>query len=186
MVPSGNSDAKDIGPVINADEIIVPVAHKTRRAPRALIADWMRLRTLDPEITYSEAARKLGIARQHLHRTINKATQEGWLRFDDPLARIEHQIIPKVIDNLAQFLDEKDKGVTLEAAKGTIFKTYQEAKANPQAVQSTILAIRIEMPESQGGGPQVIEGQVVGRPKIQIEEEEDAEGTGSETEAAGK
>lgn len=157
-------------PVLEADDLIIlPVAKRSRRAKRALIADWIRLRTLDPEISNIEAAKKLGVAKQYLYKVINEGTKSGWLRFDDPLARVEHQLIPKVIDNLNHFLIEGDKTVTIEVAKGTIFKSYQEAKGLNQGSQ-TVLALKIELPP-MGNNMQaeVVEGQIVGQPKVLME-----------------
>ena len=157
--------------VINADHIItMPVGRRTYGTQRALIADWMRLRTLDPEISNIDVAKQLGVSKQYLYSVIKQATREGWLRFDDPIARIEHQLIPKTIDNLNQFLDERDKTVTIEVAKGTLFKHYQESQGLNQTTQ-TVLALKIEMPDGTND-IKIVEGQVVGRPKVLMETNE--------------
>ena len=166
-VPLATEDHPEkAGPVIEADEIVIfPVGRKSHRTKRAIIGDWLRLKTIDPEISTKESAEKLGIARTYLYKVINEATKEGWLRFDDPLARVEHQLVPKVLDNLNQFLDDRDKTVTIEVAKGTLFKTYQEAKGLNQNSQ-TVLALKIEFPPSGAPQAEVIEGQIVGNPKV--------------------
>ena len=154
--------------IINADEIIVapPVGrNKAGRSKRAIIAEWIKHRTIEPDITNIEIARKLGISKPYLYSVINTATREGWLTFDDPLARIEHQIIPKALDNLNHFLQEGDKQVTIEVAKGTIFKSYQEAKGLNQA-SHTVLALKIELPSTGTASTEIIEGQIVGQPKV--------------------
>lgn len=166
MVPSSPEEVAD------ADIVVPPVwrQHKGHAGSRAIIADWLKLRALEPDITMKDASAKLGIHRSTLHAIINRGTKAGWLRFDDPLARIEHQIIPKVIDNLNHFLDERDKTVTIETAKGTIFKAYQESKGINEGAK-TVLALKIEMPE--GVEPaKIVAGTVIGKPRVVIDEVE--------------
>ena len=155
--------------VLEADEIIIaPVGKRTRRTKRAIIGEWLRLRTINPDITGVDAAQEIGIARQYLYRVISQATREGWLKFDDPMSRVEHELIPKTLDNLNSFLDARDQKVTIEMAKGTIFKAYQEAKGlNP--VAQTVLALKNELPASaEAPRAEIIEGQIVGQPKVLI------------------
>ena len=155
------------GPV-EADVIVPPMwKQRGRVGSRAIIAEWLKLRTLEPEITLKDASLRLGMHRTTLSAIINRGTKEGWLRFDDPLSRIEHQIVPKVLDNLNHFLDERDKTVTIETAKGTIFKTYQESKGITQG-SNTVLALKIEIPD--GGETKIVAGSVVGKPKVLVEE----------------
>ena len=151
---------------INADALIIaPIGKRSSQSKRVIIADWIKLRTINPDITNIEAARQMGISKQYLYLVINQATREGWLRFEDPLARIEHQIIPKALDNINNLLDEGDKLTSLEVAKGTIWKTYQEAKGVGQG-SMTVLALKIELPPSNGEETKIIEGQIIGKPKI--------------------
>ncbi len=128
---------------------------------RGCIAKWIALRALDPDITQVEAARQIGMSRRHLQNVIQRAAQEGWLKFEDPLNRLEYVVVPKVVDNLEKFLAEGDKTTTIETAKGTIFKQYQESKGISDASQ-TILALRIEPAD---GDVKVITGQIVGKPR---------------------
>jgi hypothetical protein len=148
---------------IDAD---MPVLIAKGRTHRDLIAGWIEFQIEDPKITKVETARRLGISQKTLHAVINQAVKEGWLKFDDPLSRIEHEIVPKVVDNLNHFLDKKDKTVTIEAAKGTIFKTYLESKGISEAPQ-TVLALKIETVD---GDAKVIEGHVLGKPRVTVEE----------------
>ena len=161
--------------VLEADIIIAPPKWKhgqggpgsKKLGSRAIIADWLHLRALEPDITLKEASVKLGMHRTTLSAVINNGVKEGWLRFDDPLSRIEHQIVPKVLDNLNHFLDARDKTVTIETAKGTVFKTYQESKGISQT-SNTVLALKIEMPEGMGE-TKIVTGSVVGKPKVIID-----------------
>jgi len=158
---------------LNADDMIVATpARGTRRptlAKKAIIAEWIKLRTIEPEITNTESARRMGITRQYLQKVIRLGAREGWLVFDDPLQRVEHLIIPKVVDNLNAFLDAKDRQVTLEVAKGTLFKQFQESKGLAQGGNVTVLALKIELPQTENAQLEIVEGQIVGRPKIDID-----------------
>lgn len=104
----------------------------------------------------------MGISPRTLNGLIYQASKEGWLVFEDPLSTIEFDIIPQVVKNLKKFLAEEDKTVTIETAKGTVFKQYQEHKGVSDAPQ-TILALKIE--QIEGDGPKMIAGHVVGKPK---------------------
>lgn len=151
--------------IVRADELIAPGAKRTSRYKKTVIAEWIKARTLEPDITNVEIARRLSITPHHLQFVIRQATQEGWLVHDDPISRIDYQIIPKAIDNLNHFLEAKDRVVTIEVAKGTIFKSYQEAKGIGQSSQ-TVLALKIELPTNDSAQLEVVEGQILGKPKI--------------------
>lgn len=137
---------------------------------RARISNWLKLRLEQPDITIPEAARQLKTDRKTLNATILKAVEEGWLKFEDPISKIEYQIIPKVVRNLNRFLDEGDKTVTIETAKGTLFKAYAESKGISEG-QKTVLALKIEMPEGAIQTP-LITGQILGSPRVIVEEKE--------------
>ena len=165
--------------IIHADEVIVASAIEgTPLNKRAIVAEWIKIRSLEPDISTNDAIKRLGIARSYFYRILNQASKEGWLRFDDPLARIEHQLIPKTLDNLSQLLDEGDRTTTLEVAKGTIFKSYQESKGLNQG-SHTVLALKIELPNIQNdpAAQKVIEGQIMGRPKIEFSSAEEEKET---------
>lgn len=152
--------------LIEADIVTYPVKNEPG-APRMHILSWVQLRAINPDITLAEAARRIGVGKKYLSGLISKASKEGWLRFNDPLSRLEFQIVPKTIDNLNFYLDAKDKQVTLETAKGTIFKQYQESKGITEN-HTTVLALKLEMPED--GEIKVVGGHVVGKPKISVED----------------
>jgi len=165
----GTSDPR--GNVVNADELVIaPVPKKSTKYQRNIIAEWIKLRTLEPDITNLEIARRLGIHKQYLYSVINRATAEGWLKFDDPLARIEHEVIPKALNTISSSLDAGDKKMAIEVAKGAIFPTYRESKGVIQHGTQIAIALKIEMPDNlPAGAEKVIEGQIVGRPKVAIE-----------------
>lgn len=146
--------------VLNAD--LPPIIVKGRSA-RDRVLEWLELRTIDPTLTNKAIAAKMGISSGHLYSLLSLAAKEGWLQFDDPVQRIDNQIVPKVLDNLNEFLDQKDKAVTLRTAEGTVFKTYQEAKGVSDVAQS-VLALNIQLAEPSN--MKTIEGHIVGRPKV--------------------
>lgn len=162
--PAGSPPSDpDEGEILDADLPTLVTKHPgdERKSIRPHIAHWIALRSLNPEITIAEAAEKIGITKSTLRTYIYRATKRGWLRFDDPLSRMDYEIVPKVIDNLNFFLDARDKTVTVETAKGTIFKTYAESKGTN--TQQTVLALKIEMPD--GSETKIVSGHIVGRPK---------------------
>jgi hypothetical protein len=147
---------------ISAD---LPALIATTKDPRSRISEWLAHRALDASLTNKEIARRMGLNPKSLNTLISRATLEGWLVFDDPLSRIQHQIIPKTIDNLNYFLDRKDKTVTIEVAKGTVFRQFQAAEGI-QDNQQTVLALKIEMPESLPDPEmKIVSGVIVGRPR---------------------
>lgn len=134
--------------------------------PRGRIAAWLMLRAVEPNITIKDAAEKLGVSRRTLHSDIVKAVEHGWLKFDESMDQIRYQVIPKVIRNLNHFLDEGDRQVTIEAAKGTVFKQFAEAEGLQDNRQTTILALKLELPETPAGEqPLTLTGKIVGQPR---------------------
>lgn len=153
--------------VIEAD---LPLVGNDPTSQRARIAGWLAMRASEPGITTKEIAKRMGLAPQSLYTLIYRAQKAGWLKFDDPMAKLEYQVIPKAVDNLKKFLDEGDKTVTIEVAKGTIFKQYQAAQGLTEATAQTVLAIKFEQPS--GEMVKSINAVVVGRSRI--EDDEDA------------
>lgn len=117
---------------------------------------------LSPNASKMEIAEKMGINSKRLYEILKEAKEENLISFSDPLDRVEYELIPKVVDNLNFFLDAKDKTVTIEAAKGTLFRAYQESKGLSDT-NSTMLALKIELPD--GHTANVLTGHIVGRPK---------------------
>lgn len=152
---------KDEVEVLRADPEYLPgqSAHRDRSA-RSRVAEWIKLRATEPGISNKEVARRLGISDRTLNGHIYRASKEGWLVFDDPLLAIEYEILPKVTANLNHFLDIKDRTVTIETAKGTLFKAYQDSKGMSDAGH-TILALKIETSSTTPNKEGVIEGEVV-------------------------
>lgn len=128
------------------------------------VAQWAAMKMQDPDLTNREIADKLGIKVHTLNTHITRAYREKLIRLDDPLQRIEHEIKPKIIDNIADFIDSKDRKMTIEAAKGLgIFKHYQSVETDGTASQ-TVLALKIEMAPILGDA-KTVTGYIVGKPK---------------------
>jgi translation elongation factor EF-G len=125
---------------------------------------------MDPDLTNVEAAARIGISRNHLQHCLRVAVKEGWLKFNEPISRIEHEIIPKAIDNLNELLDNKNKVATIETVKNTVFKQYLESKGVKDA-PTTVLALKIEAaPVVEGEVVRVMAGHIVGAPRELTEE----------------
>ena len=173
MAPSVQSPDTEPEP-LGAVEVLSDTGDKPRKkyntkdkSPRARIGMWLAMRSLDPSLTNKDIAERLGISAMSLKNIIYRASKEGWLKFNDPLDQIEFGIIPKVVDNLNYYLDQRDKTVTVETAKGTIFHQYKESKT-AAPVATTMLALKIELPEP-GQDIKVAVGQIVGKPRGLLE-----------------
>ena len=160
-------DSKPIQPPVSLDKN----GHK-KTAPKGLrerIAQYIHYSMVYPNSAKADIAEKMGISAATLYKIITDAQAQGLIKFTDPLERIDYEIIPKIVDNLNHFLDAKDKTVTIEAAKGTLFKSYQESRGISDGNQ-TVLALKIEMPDGQD--VKILTGHIVGKPKSLSEAED--------------
>jgi len=124
----------------------------TRGKPlRQRIAQYVEIRAMHPELKTADIARKLGLPPNTLYSYISRAVKLGMLKFDDPISRLDYEIAPKVLDNLNTYLDQKDKAVTIEAAKGIIFPAYKEAKGYHEDQNKNVIAIKFEFPTGPDG-----------------------------------
>lgn len=158
-------------PTLDADIAPGDIIQVAGRTSRDRIAQWIELRHLEPGITNNEVAKRLGIASSTLNSVISKARKEGWLTITDPLARIEHEIIPQTLDNIAFYLSKeggRDKQITLETAKATIYKQFTESKGISEA-PTTVLALKIEaLPAGAENAPTspIVSGTIVGKARV--------------------
>ena len=130
---------------------------------KLLVAKYVRYKALG--YTNEVIAKHLGVSTGHLKNYVSIANKNGWLKYFDPFEQLEKRLIPKAVDNLEYFLDKKDRTVTIETAKGTgLFKSHQAVKVEGQAAP-TVIAIRFENPTGDDIRTNVIEGNVVGRPR---------------------
>ena len=128
-------------------------------SPRSKVAEWVLMRA--EGTSNAVIAKKLCISLPLLETYIYKGCKEGWLKLHSPTDRMEHVIVPKIVDNVEHFIDAKDRTMTIEAAKGMgIFKSHQAIKVEGQS-SPTMLALKIEMTgEPTKGG-----GNILGTPK---------------------
>lgn len=148
--------------VLSVDGENLPTLIAQDRSPRGRVAEWIAIRATDPSLTNNQIAERLGITPKALNSYIAKAVREKWLKFDDPLERMEHEIIPLATEEYKQLLKDGDKTAVIEAAKGLLFPLYKDSKGVTENQQS-ILAIKIEYPKKEG---EVIDAQVVKRGTI--------------------
>lgn len=143
----------------------------TPRTLKSHVANWARMRATEPALTNKDIAERLGIAPQTLNAAIYRGRKAGWLRFEDPIHEVKFGMIPKVVENVNLFLDARDKQVTIEAAKATIWKQFQASEGIADA-PTTILALKIQMPEGYNASelPQP-KGRIVGKPNTFAEGE---------------
>lgn len=114
-------------------------------------------------LSRTEIAAKFGIQPRSLSVLISKAARDGLIEFYDPAERLEYELAPLVVDNLKEFLIDKNERVTIETAKGIgLFKSHQAVKVENDA-PPTVIALRFETIEP---ATQIIGGTVVGRPKL--------------------
>lgn len=157
---SPRDQSRKLEEILNAD---LPVLVGNKTTGRERIVQYLAIRAKNPDIKVPAAAALMGINANTLSSYITRATKQGWLRFDSPLERLEHEIMPKVVDNLNEFMDEKDRTATIEVFKHTLAKQYQESKGVLDK-PTTILALKIETVDSSQ--EKVISGTIVGTPRI--------------------
>lgn len=158
---------------IEADQetILTDLPKANRNVRRAQIKKWLMWKSVEPDLTHKDAAKRLGIATQTLTNTIHIATKEGWLKFEDPLNELRYEIMPMVTHNLKYYLQQGDKDVTVKTAQGTLFKQFLDAEGIKEA-PTNVLAIKIERAENAlptvGGGKIVGKARTLAMPGIAV------------------
>ena len=113
-----------------------------------------------------EIAAYLKISKNSISPYIYRAGKNGWLSFNTAKENIDAGLMHKVIRNLDEFLEARDKETTLEMFKGTVSKEYGSDHASGP-VQQTAISIKIEQPQTAlpmregtlGGVPNYVEGE---------------------------
>ena len=129
--------------------------------------------------TSDEIATELKVKVDTLSTYVHRAVKSGFLvnskgesLLADPKDQVEYELAHKVVRNLGVLLDCGDlktqKEVTLEVAKGTLFKKFDQ-QVNMPLPNMNVLSLRIEMPRgaeaitvregSIGGKPAYLEGE---------------------------
>lgn len=148
------------GSVLNADLPVLTAS--PHHSIRDRINQWLAIRATHPSLKDKEIAERIGVTANTLKSYIYKATKEGWLKFDNPIERLDNEIVPLAVDNLVHFLKEKDRTATLETAKGVLFPVYREQKGIHEVPQ-TILALKIENVPLEA--QKAVTGMIVGKPR---------------------
>lgn len=114
-------------------------------------------------LTNAEAAEKLGLSPSTVHSYLSKARSQGILQLYSPADILEHEVLPKVIENITFFLDKKSEKMTIETAKGLgLFKSHQAVKIDGEAPKSALI-VNIQFQDS---GEHREGGNIVGTPKV--------------------
>ena len=97
-----------------------------------------------------EISETLGYSEDTLRQYISRANKKGWINissFQDVDDQLEYVLKHKVVKNINQFLNDQDKDVTLEAAKGLgLFKTHQVVKGDTTNAIGVALSVSVQMP----------------------------------------
>ena len=128
------------------DEEAVALAVITATPTRSLrntIAKWKLMRIQQPNWSTARIATELGMSKASLYRSIGQARKKGILKIEDVEDQIEHVLKPKVMENIEHYLNEKDKEMTIQAAKGIGIFTPKQGSADQP---TTVIGIKIEMP----------------------------------------
>jgi transposase len=122
-------------------------------------------------IKNKEVAEQLGVTVNTLKVYMYRAHKAGWLNiesFNDPDDKLEIVLKSKVIRNVDEFLEKRDKDITIETAKGLgVFKTHQVVKNDTVAPVAIALSVQVEMPKDTGIVPR--EGSIGGAPYFDAE-----------------
>ena len=122
---------------------------------RSRVAQWALGRIQGK--TTKEIAEEMDLSPATLNTYAYKARKEGWLKLSEAVdVRLEQEVVPKALENVIEFLEEKDKEVTLAAAKAVVFPRAEKDFSQP----TTIIGIKIALPDDEIS----VEG-VIGNPK---------------------
>lgn len=143
-------------------------------------------------LKYKQIGEKLGISESRVGQIVWEANKKGLIDYANPHEYFENRLTPKIVQNIEHWLDQKDKKMTIEAAKGAgIFKAHQALKVEGQAPQN-VIALKIEMPPLEPGqqAPPVV-GMVVGKPRRVLEgqivgDQEDGSGSAGAVSGSGE
>lgn len=131
---------------------------------KAHVAGWIRAKAANPDANNIEIAKQLGITVRTLRAALYKGRKQGWLEFSDPLHELKYGMVPKAMENLNLFLDARDKDITRDVLKATVFAEFAAAEGLQQQ-PNTIFALKIEVPEGfdKTAAAANIKGVIVGR-----------------------
>lgn len=108
-----------------------------------------------------QIAEALGLAVSTVRTILYKARkQQG---FSDIVDRVENRAVPQAVDNLIEFLDEKDREFTKETLKGVgIFRSHSAQKVDASSETLNTLRVEFVMPDFGAAAlPQTAVGSIV-------------------------
>ncbi len=123
----------------------------------------------------AEISETLGIPKQTIQTYVKRSISAGWFTYKESMDvedQIEYSIPDKVVRNVNEFLDARDKDMTVEAAKGLgIFKQHQAVKVDGAVNVGMALSVRVEMPPLKDGQSPIaiLPGSVGGTPALEGE-----------------
>jgi len=111
-------------------------------------------------VSADDIAATVGYSKETIRTYLKRAHARGWLNINslpDVEDKIDIVLKDKVVRNVNEFLDERDKDVTVEAAKGFgIFKQHQVIKGDQNLSVGMSLRVQVEMPPTPHGGSPII------------------------------
>lgn len=97
-----------------------------------------------------QIAETLGYSEDVLRQYVSRAYKKGWINlssFNEVDDQLEYILKHKVVRNVNEFLDGRDKDVTLEAAKGLgMFKQPGKHDTGPAPTMGLALAVNVTVP----------------------------------------
>lgn len=134
---------------------------------RDRIKKWLQWKAIEPKLTHADAAARLDIAPQTLTNLIHEATKAGWLQFRDPMAELEYEIIPEANRRVKAAILGGDTDTAVKLSQATIWKQYAASKGAIDTAPTTVLALKIEMPQGvDASNLPTIKGVIVGQPRV--------------------
>jgi len=166
LAPTGTGPSSV--PTIRARHLKPPKdsrVYKVAMAYLALKAQGLKLQAISDTIN---------VPKDTIQTYMKRAHAKGWLNPTklDVEDQIELTIPERVVRNVNEFLDSRDKDVTIEAAKGVgIFKNHAAVKVDGQVGVGFALRVQVDLPQGIAAlSPiQIRPGSVGGTPAIEAE-----------------
>ena len=101
-------------------------------------------------MTHEEIGDILGYPKQTIDTYLKRGMKRGWLNinsFDDPNDQLEYALKSKTVRNVNEFLDERDKKVTVATAKGIgLFKQHAVVQSDQKTSVGMALKVEVTLP----------------------------------------
>lgn len=137
---------------------------------KSIAKAWLAFQAAERGISFAEVGRRLGYTGDYIARCVHESIRNGDIIINEPMDRVEFDLIPLALDGLKNLLQAQDPKAIIETAKGTIFPIFKESKGVKE-VTSTVLAIDVKLPDGSENA-KLVTGHIVGRPKLVAQEGE--------------